>query len=84
MPEMTSKEREGHTQTVELFIIAAVGLLLLHCLWFCHELTEPATRLRSYLYSFLSTLDNRLGLFHNPFTSKALVLLVLKAKLIRT
>ena len=77
MPEMTSKEREGHTQTVELFIIAAVGLLLLHCLWFCHEFTEPATWLRSYLYSFLSTLNNRLGLFRDPFISKAFVLLLL-------
>ncbi|XAZ81942.1 YWFCY domain-containing protein (plasmid) [Fibrella sp. ES10-3-2-2] len=77
MPEMTSKEREGHTQTVELFIIAAVGLLLLHCLWFCHELTEPVIWIRSYLYSFLSTLNNRLGLFRHPFTSKAFVLLLL-------
>lgn len=77
MAEMTAKEREGHTQTVELFIIVAVGLLLLHCLWFCHELTQGATWLRSYLYSFLSTLNNRMGLFSNPFISKAIVLLLL-------
>ncbi|WP_229376204.1 YWFCY domain-containing protein [Fibrella aquatilis] len=74
---MTAKQREGHTQTVELFIIVAVGLLLLHCLWFCHELTQGATWLRSYLYSFLSTLNNRMGLFRNPFISKAFVLLLL-------
>ncbi|MBO0931894.1 TraM recognition domain-containing protein [Fibrella sp. HMF5036] len=77
MAEMTAKQREGHTQTVELFIIVAVGLLLLHCLWFCHELTQGATWLRSYLYSFLSTLNNRMGLFRNPFISKAFVLLLL-------
>ncbi len=74
---MTAKEREGHTQTVELFIIVAVGLLLLHGLWFCHELTKGATWLRSYLYSFLATLNNRMGLFQNPFISKAIVLLLL-------
>ena len=75
MAEMTNKEREGHTQTVELFIIAAIGLLLLHCLWFCHELIGSGIWLRNYLYSFLSTLDTRLGLFSSPFTSKAFALL---------
>lgn len=77
MAEMTNKEREGHTQTVELFIIAAIGLLLLHCLWFCHEVIGSGIWLRNYLYSFLSTLNTRLGLFGNPYTSKAFVLLLL-------
>jgi hypothetical protein len=77
MPEMTNKEREGHTQTVELFIIAAVLLLLLHCLWFCHELIYSVSWIRNYLYNFLSILNSRLGLFNSPFTSKAFVLLLL-------
>lgn len=77
MPEMTNKEREGHTQTVELFIIAAIGLLLLHCLWFCHELIYSAIWIRNYLNSFLSTLNTRLGLFANPFISKSFVLVLL-------
>jgi len=77
MPEMTSKEREGHTQTVELFIIAAVGLLLLHGLWFCHELISLDSWLYNYLYSGLSKLNLQLGLFNNPLISKALVLLLL-------
>ncbi|MCY7358412.1 MAG: YWFCY domain-containing protein [Rudanella sp.] len=58
-------------------MIAAICLLLLHCLWYCHELIYPATWIRNYLYNFLSTLNTRLGLFGNPFTSKALVLLLL-------
>ncbi|MGF7218781.1 hypothetical protein GGR92_004960 [Spirosoma lacussanchae] len=77
MPEMTNKEREGHTQTVELFIIAAIGLLLLHSLWYCHELIYSDSWIVEYLYSTLSNLNSRLGLFSNPFISKALVLLLL-------
>lgn len=77
MAEMTAKEREGHTQTVELFIIAAIGLLLIHCLWYCHEVIYSNSWLHEYLYSSLSTLNERLGLFNSPLTTKALVLLLL-------
>jgi len=77
MPEMTNKEREGHTQTVELFIIAAIGLLILHCLWYSYELIYSNSWLVDYLYSGLSNLNLRLGLFNNPLISKALVLLLL-------
>ena len=59
MPEMTNKEREGHTQTVELFIIAAIGLLILHCIWYCHEVIYTNSWLHDYLYSSLSRLTHR-------------------------
>lgn len=77
MSEMTGREREGHTQTVELFIVAAIGLLILHCLWYCYELIYSDSWLVNYLYSGLSNLNLRLGLFNNPIISKALVLLLL-------
>lgn len=74
---MTHKEREGHTQTVELFIIAAIGLLMVHCMWYCHELIYADNWLFNYLYSGLTMLNIRLGLFNNPLISKAIVLLLL-------
>ena len=77
MPEMTNKEREGHTQTVELFIIAAIGLLILHCLWYCYEVVYSDSWLYDYFYSGLSSLNERLGLFTNPLITKALILLLL-------
>lgn len=74
---MTSKEKEGYTQGVELFLIISVALILIHFCWFCHELVSGFPLIRQHIFGFLNKLNSRQGLFNYPLTTKAVILLLL-------
>ena len=77
MSETTNKQKEGYTQGVELFLIIAVLVIVMHCTWFCHELFLSIPFAKQVLYGFLTKLNNRHGLLNHPLTTKAIVLLLL-------
>ena len=77
MSETTNKQKEGYTQGVELFLIAAVLLIVIHCLWFCHELVLQIPYVKQLIYGFLSKINAKHNLFDHPLTTKSVVLLLL-------
>lgn len=77
MSETTSKQKEGYTQGVELFLITGVIFIIVHCLWFCHELVLQLPFIKGLVYGFLTKLNIRHGLFNHPLTTKAIILLLL-------
>lgn len=77
MSETTNKQKEGYTQGVELFLIIAVLVIVMHCTWFCHELFLSIPFAKQVLYGFLTKLNDRYGLLNHPLTTKAIVLLLL-------
>ena len=73
MSGLSSKEKEGYAQGVELLLIIAILLLVFHFLWFCHEIIARDLPVRSFVYSFLAKIHRHFGLFHTPIFSKILI-----------
>jgi len=72
MSGLTSKEKEGYAQGVELLLIIAILLLVFHFLWFCHEIVVESLPIRGFIYTFLTKLHRQFGLFNTPILSKIL------------
>ena len=77
MSGLSSKEKEGYAQGVELLLIIAILLLVFHFLWFCHEIIARDLPVRSFVYSFLAKIHRHFGLFHTPIFSKILIYFLL-------
>lgn len=73
MSGLTSKEKEGYAQGVELLLIIAILLLVFHFLWFCHEIIAEDLPIRGFVYSFLTKIHRQFELFNTPVFSKILI-----------
>ena len=73
MSGLTSKEKEGYAQGVELLLIIAILLLVFHFLWFCHEIIAEDLPIRGFIYTFLAKIHRQFELFNTPLFSKILV-----------
>ena len=71
MSGLTSKEKEGYAQGVELLLIIAILLLVFHFLWFCHEIIATDLPIRGFVYSFLTKIHRQFGLFNTPSSRKS-------------
>ena len=77
MAELTNKEKEGYAVGVELFLLLAIVFILLHFLWFNHEIIAEIAIINKFIFPFLRKLDHQTGLFHSPLLTKALAVLMI-------
>ncbi len=77
MAELTNKEKEGYAVGVELFLLLAIVFILLHFLWFNHEIIAEIAVINKFIFPFLRKLDHQTGLFHSPLLTKALAVLMI-------
>lgn len=77
MAELTNKEKEGFTVGVELFLLVGVSFILLHFLWFTHELASKVSIINNFVFPLLIKLDRQTNLFRSPLLTKALAVLMI-------
>lgn len=77
MGEVSNKEKEGYTVGIELLYIAAIFLLAIHIIWYCHEFFTHIWVMQNWIYPFLFDVNASMALFVNPFWTKALALLLI-------
>ena len=77
MAELTSKEKEGYAVGVELFLLVGIAFILLHFLWFTQESLLHLRFFDKFIFPFLAKLDHQSGLFHSPWLTKALAVLMI-------
>lgn len=53
MAELTNKEKEGYAVGVELFLLLAIVFILLHFLWFNHEIIAEIAVINKFIFPFL-------------------------------
>lgn len=72
----TNKEKEGAIAGLELIIIVAILLTVLHFFWFGYHLFQPLPFMLHHVYPILTKFYKPGSLLANPLTGKTVILLL--------
>ncbi|WP_375448461.1 YWFCY domain-containing protein [uncultured Fibrella sp.] len=77
MAELTNKEKEGYAVGVELFLLIGILFIILHFLWFNHELVAKLALIDNFIFPIFDKLNHQTDLFRSPWLTKSLAMLMI-------